>query len=209
LRPAAADRERIEASLRARLGTDALPHDSGVARTHGNASWRVVAGVTTGLCVLGAAAFMVSRPGATTPAPQAVETATPRAASVLQPMAASTAVAVAPAPAVVLPAQPSATSAPHRGDRLAREVALLSRATSELRAGHAATSLKTLREHQRTFPNGTLTEERRAAKAQALCWLGRAREGLAEVAQLTPGSPTATRAEQACAPASSVAGNRK
>jgi hypothetical protein len=83
-------------------------------------------------------------------------------------------------------------------DRLAQEVALLSRATSELRAGHAAQALKALAEHQRKFPAGALSEDRRAAKAQALCLLGRVVQGRAELARLPAQSPAAARAAQVC-----------
>jgi hypothetical protein len=58
-------------------------------------------------------------------------------------------------------------------DRLAQEVAILSRATSELHAGRPANALKAIDEHARKFPNGLLVEERRAARTQALCALGR------------------------------------
>jgi len=77
-------------------------------------------------------------------------------------------------------------------------VALLSRATSALRAGRAADALTLLNEHQHKFPKGVLSEERRAAKAQALCSLGRQTEGRAELARLAPHSPAAIRAQQAC-----------
>jgi hypothetical protein len=77
-------------------------------------------------------------------------------------------------------------------------VALLSRATSALRAGRAAEALKALDEHRRKFPNGTLSEERRAARAQALCSLGRIDEGRAELSLLAPRSPAAARASQVC-----------
>jgi hypothetical protein len=83
-------------------------------------------------------------------------------------------------------------------DRLAEEVALLSRATKALRAGRAAEALRALDEHQSKFPRGALSEERRAAKAEALCSLGRVREGRAELGRLAPQSPAAARAKQVC-----------
>jgi hypothetical protein len=58
--------------------------------------------------------------------------------------------------------------------------------------------VKVLDEHQRRFPSGALSEERRAAKAQALCLLGRVDEGRAELARLAPRSPAAATAQQVC-----------
>jgi len=89
-------------------------------------------------------------------------------------------------------------------DRLAQEVALLSRATSDLRAGRAGAALKSLDEHQRKFPNGMLTVERRAVRAQALCTLKRVNEGRAELSLLAPQSPAAGRAKQLCDAASAA-----
>jgi hypothetical protein len=43
-----------------------------------------------------------------------------------------------------------------------------------------------------------LSEERRSARAQALCRLGRVAEGRAEQAHLSPGSPAALQAKHAC-----------
>jgi hypothetical protein len=200
LRATSADRERIEAALRVRLGSDALPLDNGVPAAPSGVVWQAVAGVATGICVVGALAVLALRPAASAPlrkvAPPPAQSALPN----LPPIAAEVPAAVPAAPA---------SSAARPRDRLAREVALLSRATSELRAGHAAAALRTLGEHQRSFPNGALSEERRAAEAQALCLLGRVREGRAELAQLAPGSPAAARAEQLCAQAAPGAGDRK
>jgi hypothetical protein len=91
-----------------------------------------------------------------------------------------------------------AAPAPSGRDRLAEEVALLSRATKALRAGRAGEALRALDEHQSRFPRGALSEERRAAKAEALCSLGRVSEGRAELGRLAPQSPAAARAKQVC-----------
>jgi hypothetical protein len=212
LRATSADRERIEAALRVRLGSDALPLDNGVTAAGSGASWQAVAGVATGVCVLGALAVLALRPAASAPVPPARSAAPPPAQSALPDLPPTA--AGAPAPFAVppelgsSPEQPG-TSAPRPRDRLAREVALLSRATSQLRAGHAAAALRTLGEHQRNFPNGALSEERRAAEAQALCLLGRVGEGRAKLAQLAPGSPAAARAAELCAEGASDAADRK
>ncbi|MEO7033439.1 MAG: hypothetical protein ABI548_06175 [Polyangiaceae bacterium] len=83
-------------------------------------------------------------------------------------------------------------------DRLAQEVALLSRATSNLRAGRPSDALKALDEYQRKFPTGVLAVEQRAVRAQTLCTLKRVSEGRAEAAHLAPQSPAAARTNQIC-----------
>lgn len=94
----------------------------------------------------------------------------------------------------------------HTGDRLAEEVALISRAQNEISAGRSGNALKLLDEHQRKFPKGLLSEERVAARVQALCALGRTTEASAQLNRLSPNSlhhrgqsdsPCATKADNA------------
>ena len=105
---------------------------------------------------------------------------------------------------VAPPAEPSAKRSPvpsRSADNLAREVAILSRASSELRAGRPAAALKALEEHQREFPGGMLAQERTAARIQALCALGRTKQAESELARLartSPDSPHVARARKAC-----------
>jgi hypothetical protein len=205
LRATPTDRERIEAALRARLGTSALPPDSGVAPISSTASWPVVAGAAVGLCVAGAAAFLALRPATSVRVPQA-QTASPSARTA-PPSAAPALAPIVPAPARAPASAPRVS--PHVRDRLGEEVALLSRATSQLRAGHAGAALAIIAEHQRKFPSGTLAEERRAARVQALCALGRVREGRSELLRLAPQSPAAARAEQVCDDAAGAASDRR
>ena len=214
LRASTADRERIEAALRARLGSSALPPDAGGTQIASTVSWPALAGVAIGVCVLAGVAFFALRSTPSEPsrhAPSAVQSPAPQPTPAAPASQAPTAVPepVGPAHAVVAPSASPAASAPIARDPLAREVALLSRATSELRAGHAAAALKVLDEHQRRFPSGALSEERRAAKAQALCLLGRVSDGRIELAQLTPGSPAAASAQRICEGAVAVPGDRK
>jgi hypothetical protein len=122
----------------------------------------------------------------------------------------SAAPAVVPAPPTVAPTaapQPASSaalalpSAPRRSDRLAEEVAILSQAAKDLRAGRAADALSALNEHQRKFPGGLLTQERRAARAEALCSLGRLGEAQSELSTLVrtaPQSPLTVRAQERC-----------
>jgi hypothetical protein len=209
-RATAADRDRIESALRTRLGSDALPSDGGVSRAASTAGWKAVVGLGMGVCALGAVAFVALRPAASV-VPSQPHSSASRPTSEISPSPPliAAADAVPARPAVISSSKPPAK--PSRAtDRLAREVALLSRAVRDLRDDRAADALKALAEHQRSFPNGSLSEERRVAKAQALCRLGRVREGRAELAGITPASPTAARATEVCGGSeSSGSGERK
>src|SRR5688500_6794846 len=97
----------------------------------------------------------------------------------------------APLPAVQPPPADEAVHAQSRkpaADNLAQEVEILSRAQTELHLGGLADALRILEEHARRFQRGTLAPERRAARIQALCGLGRTSEAEGELARLTPGS---------------------
>ncbi len=217
-RATAGDRQRIETALRARLGAGTLPPGADGTGLAGPAAWHTVARLAIGVCVVGGAAFLALRPSASAPVPQAERSGHLPAAAPARAAPQTTAAGssdtpeptrpVAPmvvaSPATATSAKVPAPSAPHKPDRLAQEVALLSRATAELRAGHAGKALQALDEHQRRFPSGALSEDRRAAKAQALCSLGRVSEGRAELAQLAPQSPAAARAKQVCDSASAA-----
>ena len=114
------------------------------------------------------------------------EPVAPVAAAVSEPANASTSVAAADlaSPRVAQVAPPTSATR-HSPDRLAQEVALLSRATSALRSGRPADALTALNEHQSQFPKGVLAEERRAARAQALC-LGSAQRSRGGVVEARP-----------------------
>jgi hypothetical protein len=201
-RPTAADRERIQAALRSRLGPDALgPEASGASASSGVASWPLVAGVIAALGAVGGLLFFaLQSPELPKRPPMVVRSAITAAPAIAS---ASSAAVEAPSPPVSAAPVVASSEAPapvvrSKQDRLAQEVALLSSATKSLNAGRAAEALKVLDEHQRKFPGGLLTEERRAARAQALCSLGRISEGKSELARLAPRSPAAARAQQVC-----------
>jgi hypothetical protein len=209
-RPADADRSRIEGALEARL-PDAFPPDApgaggpSVAPPAAAGGWHLAAGLAVGACVLAGAGIFAtqwagSRAGSSAAPPAAAVTVAP---SVSMPAAEAPAPEGEPAAAggpdtASAPAELHAPAAPRARDRLAEEVALLSRATTDLRAGRTGDALRALDEHQRRFPNGALREERSAARAQALCASRRVIEGRAELARLAAGSPAAVRARQVC-----------
>jgi hypothetical protein len=207
VRPTDADRERIEHALRAKLGTDALPLEAkrAVARTvPGRASWQLLSGVIVGVSLVGGALFFAFQHGgnavssAQNPVPPVAAVQSP--APMYEAPAEDTAAPADLAPPVVASSKPARPAQ----DSLAQEVALLSRATSDLHSGNPAGALKALNEHFRKFPNGLLSEERRAARAQALCLLGRTSEGQAQLARLSPQSPAGASARQVCGAASSA-----
>lgn len=212
MRAPAGERERLEALLAAHLvPTAPTPVAQSLSPVRHASSWRLVTSLTVGVALVGGAALWTLRPNATPKSPPPAAS-TPAEVKLPEPATVQT------APAIVV--QSSSTVEPIRSakpaieaqapvqraqqDRLAQEVALLSRATSDLRAGRAGAALKLLDEHQRKFPNGMLTVERRAVRAQALCSLKRVSEGRAELSQLAPQSPAAGRAKQLCDAASAT-----
>jgi hypothetical protein len=212
LRPAAGDRERLEALIDAKIATSAAAAGAVTTGTFVANAWRLALGVAL---AGGSGALAVSLQE-DAPAPAASVVVAPR-------MAVATS---APAPArVIVPAVMSPDALPSASivkpprsdaavntsrtqtDLLALEVSLLSRATSALRSGRADDALRALDEHKRKFPSGVLSVERRAVRAQALCSLKRVGEGRAELARLSPQSPAAARTKQVCDAAAKVDGS--
>lgn len=210
LRPGQENRDRVSATLRAKLGDGALPaalshHTPSTAPVGAHVSaWKIVTGLAVGAGVFGTILYVgiglqrESQPTLPTPA---VTVAVPPPTSVV-PTVGSPAVASPVEKPVRDSPAPSTPRRSDRSDRLAQEVAILSRATRDLRSGRAADALKALDEHERRFPSGLLTEERRSARVQALCLLGRFTDADAELSVLSrssPQSPNAARARQVCA----------
>lgn len=222
-RPSAADRERVLAALRERLGDAAVlatgvahapPKTNGVSAVRSKlVKWGWV-GPTAAL-VAGAWWFV---PRAGHEGSKAVPATSASVVSVTKVAAPSVSAAPEVAPRLEAsevasgptrnltadaggrPVDPQKVPA-RAGDGLAEEVALLSRAETELRAGRPAKALLALAEHQRKFPRGALAEERTAARIQALCALGRNDEANAQLRQLmhiSPNSAHEERARQAC-----------
>ena len=200
--PTDADRARNLDSLRAQLGVTALPPGPGsvaTAATVGRSICPFLSVVVVGIGLVGGTLFFALRPGAGRDNPQItnvvpVVAITPAAPpSPEQPTSPAAA-----APSATDPPAPPAASAHRAQDRLAAEVAILSRATRDLRAGRPAEALKALDEYRRKFPKGLLSEEQRAARAQSLCALGRFDEANEKLAGLAPQSPLAVQAKQFC-----------
>jgi hypothetical protein len=196
LRPSGGDKERILTGLRERLG---MPLAGGAAHAAAHSSrllWTVGAAAVIGVAGVVAMSVSSGKPPATPPVVPALVSAAPVVAATPSPAEP----AAAPAPASsATPAAPSV--AMRRSDRLAEEVAILSQAAKALRAGRAADALGALNEHQRKFPSGLLAQERRAARAEALCSLGRFGEAHSELATLVrtaPQSPLTVRAQERC-----------
>jgi hypothetical protein len=211
MRPPAGVRERLEAMLDAHLlGAVAPSPPAHVPLSAAHASsWRLVTSLTVGVALVGGVAVWGLRPNVSQNSALSRASASAEAqppAPAIATMASAVEEQALIAPEQARPAKPLVepqAPAQRSQDRLAQEVALLSRATSDLRAGRAGAALKSLDEHQRKFPNGMLTVERRAVRAQALCMLKRVNEGRAELSHLAPQSPAAGRAKQLCDAAAS------
>lgn len=197
-----ADRERIQSALQARLGVTSLSAVEPWAGAPARARWPLVSSALVGVGLIGGALFLTTRrePDGVIPPPPAVASA----------VTASTAPPVAPPPVESGPPSSLPASLPAAApdlpapsvrptlDPLAQELAFLERATSALHAGRASNALKILDEYQRKFPSGLLSLERSAARAQALCSLGRRSEAQTELSRLPAQSPSVARAKQVC-----------
>jgi hypothetical protein len=194
-RPTLADRNRIQEALQARLGVSMAAAAGARAGAPLHARWPFVSSAIVGVGLIGGA-FLMPRRDAQAPARvrQSAVSVAPTSAPEA-PRAAEQAVPLSPAPTA--PEAPVAQPHP-TPDRLAQEVAFLERATSALHAGQPANALKVLDEYQHKFPGGLLALDRSAARAQALCALGRQSDAQAELARLPQQSPAVARAKLVC-----------
>jgi hypothetical protein len=199
--PTDADRERLLGALRSHLGDSALPPNVGsvaTVATAGRSLWPLISAVVIGIGIVGGTLFFALRSGTEQELPPEATVATmPVSEPALPPPVEQPTSPAVEQPAAEPPA-PTAASGHRPQDRLAAEVALLSRATRDLRAGRPAEALKALDEYRRKFPKGLLGEEQRAARAQTLCALGRFDEATEKLAGLAPQSPLAVQAKQFC-----------
>jgi hypothetical protein len=215
LRPTEADSARILEALRARVGDAAIVGAQTAQGAVTSASTGFLFGkgslmTLVGLAMLGGIWFFAAHnPRATVRETntEANVAATTSVTMALAPSSTLSATPISPEPeasgvasvASFTPdgdkSRPAATH--HVRDRLAEEVAIIARAEAALRSGRPALALAVLNEHERKFANGLLVEERIAARAQALCSLGRTSEADAQLTQLAPNSLHGQR--QACA----------
>jgi hypothetical protein len=201
LRPVEADRERVLQALLPKLG-GAGGATTMLARAPSAAKAMLMksGAVLVGLGAAGAGLFYALRPEApSVSSPPAAQPA-PLPPALPAPPSADTEGSTPVAPEAKA-AEKRTSSAPRSPDSLAQEVAILSRAGAELHAGQPQAALAALSEHQRKFPNGVLSQERTAARVQALCALGRMKEARSELSRLTrvaPNSPLEARARKAC-----------
>ena len=196
LRPNEADRDRIVGCLRAVLGEAALPVTAVAVSPTSLLGWNTLLAGAIACGIFGGALALGShRWHSLSEAP--ARTSSPESAPVGAPSA-------QPAPSLsstlALNGQSAARNqAPQQqADPLAQEVALLARATTALNAGRAREALAILAVHERRFPQGMLSIERRSAKAKALCWLGRSSEARVELSQLPPDSLAIAQRDSSC-----------
>ena len=206
LRPRDADRARVFQALLPRIGVGAAAgaaslNTASTAPASPAAASGIVAKIAAAVVamgVAGAGVYLALRPGAQPAGP-------PPAASVAAVPAPPVDRTPESAPSAVPQAEPAEKSEPvassRPADKLAEEVAILSKASAELHSGRPAAALKVLDEHRRKFPRGALGQERTSARIQALCALGRTKEAQSELARLArtaPNSPHVARARKAC-----------
>jgi hypothetical protein len=94
------------------------------------------------------------------------------------------------------PALPPVAAFPSDSPSLAAEARGLARAQAALREGNAAQALSLLDQQNTQFSQGSLEEERSAARVFALCKMGHAREANAAAADFLRRSPHSVLAER-------------
>lgn len=188
LRPTDLDKARVLAAIQHRLvAGDLAPTDTARApsASAGGMTMGRVAAFAAGV-VATVAAFIVYTRGQSEAQPQAVEASS---AAVVLPSDATAPSAVSEATEQSTQAIASAsTTAPlarsgrrsDESDRLAEEVALLTRAEKEFHAGNLKRALVAADEHRLKFPKGVLAQERVSLRIQVLCGLGRNDEAESE-----------------------------
>lgn len=139
----------------------------------------------------------VSRKAAADPRRSEAPTAAPSpSVAVLEAELGSPAPGESSSVAVSAPTQAAADSG-----SLVQETRLLARAQRALRSGKPASALQLIEQHASTYPQGSLAQERDAARVLALCALERlpeARRSQQQFLRAWPGSPLTERVQRAC-----------
>jgi hypothetical protein len=212
-RPSDAAQARVQEALEARLGHAAVL-DHGPSMTLGSAAaptgaLKAAAASVVGIALLGGAAWLYWGPHRAPHTPQVEVLGASASVVITDPVDSGTSASVASGGVAELPsaqateskiATPGSNATRGKGrnrDRLAEEVALISRAQSEISASRPDNALRVLDDHERKFPSGILTEERIAARVQAYCALGRTTEATAQLERLSPSSLHNRRQSQA------------
>lgn len=209
LRPTQADKARILAAIKTRavagnaVAEDVPPPPPPKPHAGGFAAGKIAA-LTVG--VLAALAAFVASNGETDGARQADDVA---AASVAPSPAAVPSVpssisqsdvqptSQAPSLATETP-PPRLTARAEESDRLAEEVALLTRAEKEFHSGNLKRALSATDEHRVKFPKGTLAQERNSLRIQVLCGLGYADQAQSEAKRTGRLATAPATAAQVC-----------
>lgn len=195
--PSEAARMRVLQALETQLGHSAiLEQGSTIGAATGPTSIVKVAALSAvGIALLGGAAWLqwgtakepstqpVQAPAAPSAAAQPAASGNPIASVTVDDLPLATATEPKPNAHGI-----SINGRGRNRDRLAEEVAVISRAQGEITASRLDSALRLLDEHERKFPNGILTEERIAARVQALCALGRTTEATTQLNRLSPRS---------------------
>jgi hypothetical protein len=218
--PNAVDRARVRRALGASLATGLAVSSAtsaaagaglkaaagvGLSGTMKIAMW-VGVGMAVGALTTTTAMVALRSPAA---APTSVTRPAPREASPVvtaSPPVEETPV-VEPSSTATIPLEVTSKPTPSRAPQpspssLAAEMRLLETARAALSGGDARRALELIQEHEREFPGGSLSEERRASKVFALCELGRRAEAAraaAEFLRIAPASPLRGRVLDSCA----------
>lgn len=205
LKPTAADKARVLAALQNRLPTASSSSAGGAAETPATAGVGVKGVLlVTGLVVAVAAIIVARQPEPTdpsAPAPSVAEIAplpTAVASLDLPPDTGVAVPAVSAAPSAATTTPAPKTSRGDSPDRLAEEVALLTRAERAYHGGDLSRALSLVDQHRREFPRGTLGQERVHLRLQVLCGLGRVNEAKAEQARLERLAPGRASSGEVC-----------
>lgn len=216
-----ADRERVRAKLRERLGGAVVVGSTSIAT-----SWlaqRHVLGAIVGVAGVAAVAVfgsLSSSPPAAASAPAASLAPSSAATATSDPegepassRTEAPAVPVDQLPSAASPASPAPPgnaaprrlglpSGPHADDALVRETRLMASANEALRSGDLRRALALFDQHAREFPRGVLADERAVSRVVIFCQLGlrdeAAREGKRFLETHAP-SPLTRRVESSCA----------
>jgi hypothetical protein len=216
--PSAANRARVRWRVERQLATErSLSRSARTRRVAPIVAWSVAAlavGTAAALAWQGARGQRAAHTRALPATPSESAPAASNLASVPE-LPEHAEVLAAPAPSeaaqsAALTAAPSRPARPAtRGDHarpgnadLADEVALIASAQAATNRGQAERALEVLREYDRKHPEGTLSQERSAARILALCAAGKREQARAEAERFRvrwPGSPQAARIQSSCA----------